>query len=459
MGIILGALAGAGKAVGEIADANTKLWGQQELEAQRAKLEESKAIAIAIAVENAKVGIADATRTKMVKEIDQGTIGIVGSKLNANNPVGDQSTWTPEQEAARNQGIVGMAKTDIRARTQAAVNAGYSKEGLEMDKIAESGASIVPWGSTRVDSSGNIIYDNASALKGEIAQQKANGKGAAKVDHFDAKEWNTAFGKMDKSAISIPNAMGDKEMPNHNLTTVWRQSFNDAKSAGEMAPNEAVAHADSIAGRFRDKAAERIAAAREKDQKSTRTIEQEIQVMLKEAQAFNQRQATPQPGKSPVPGEAGWTPGAKANAYGKTQYTISQDEQKQILGQAFSGAQTQRDVFDKFEAMAQSGKYPADMIAGMVDIASRDKRFQDLAASKAAGDTPSAPISGKEISNAIAQGKRRDAEVKTGLDQLANDTRIKPLQQKHSDALKRGKAVEANGYLAQINEIKRSYGL
>ena len=47
MGILMGALAGAGKAAGEIADANIKLWGQQELQAQQQALEIAKAKTLA----------------------------------------------------------------------------------------------------------------------------------------------------------------------------------------------------------------------------------------------------------------------------------------------------------------------------------------------------------------------------------------------------------------------------
>lgn len=55
MGIILGALAGAGRAAGEIADANTKLWGQQELEAQRADIAAKRDAALAAMQEQSSI--------------------------------------------------------------------------------------------------------------------------------------------------------------------------------------------------------------------------------------------------------------------------------------------------------------------------------------------------------------------------------------------------------------------
>lgn len=53
-GIIGGALAGAGQAVGQIADQNTKLWDEQALQTQRSELETKKAIAVAKAAQEIK---------------------------------------------------------------------------------------------------------------------------------------------------------------------------------------------------------------------------------------------------------------------------------------------------------------------------------------------------------------------------------------------------------------------
>jgi hypothetical protein len=68
MGIIMGALAGAGKAVGEIADANTKLWGQQELEAQRADITAKRDAALAKMQEEAAIRAEDRGILKRAQE-------------------------------------------------------------------------------------------------------------------------------------------------------------------------------------------------------------------------------------------------------------------------------------------------------------------------------------------------------------------------------------------------------
>ena len=316
MGILLGALAGAGDYIAKSEQEKIKNLDQQELEAQRANLLQSKEMALAKLNQELKDTSANASRTQMVSAIDQGAKKIVNDRM-AGNQVADASTWTPEQEAARNQGM-GILSSSPRVRSQAAANAGYTDEAVKLYKVAESGAASVPWGSTRVDSEGNVIYDNGAALKGEInrdradaAALKASGAGKTeKVDHFDAKEWNTAFGKMDKAAISIPDPNNsEKVFVNHNLSTTWRNEFNAAKERGDMSPNEAVAYADSVAGRLRDRAIERVEKLRKDDPKSTRTVDQEIQSILQASKTFNQPKESPKP---PPKNDAPIVPASKA---------------------------------------------------------------------------------------------------------------------------------------------------
>lgn len=172
MGIILGALGGAGKAAGEIADSNTRLWNAQDLAVQAQQLD----IAKHKAIEQFRNENTEAQRTKMVGAIDTGAQGIVNDKF-IGHEVADPSTWTSEQQAALDQGKALMLQNP-RTRSVAAARLGYTDEALKLDKIAESGASTVPFGSTRVDSEGNVVYDNGSMLKGSIAQQGADAKTA-----------------------------------------------------------------------------------------------------------------------------------------------------------------------------------------------------------------------------------------------------------------------------------------
>ena len=173
MSIILGALGGMGEAGVSMASNYQKQWAEQDLLAQKAALEEQKAKSL----EQFKSDLADKQRGKMVEDIGKNASIIANARM-AEAPVADNSTWTPEQEAARKQGIQVMAENP-RTQAQAASRAGYIDEAAKMDKIAESGASNVLWGSTRVDGDGNVIYDNGSALKGEINRDRATAAIAA----------------------------------------------------------------------------------------------------------------------------------------------------------------------------------------------------------------------------------------------------------------------------------------
>jgi len=226
----------------------------------------------------------DAARAKMLDAIKNESSAIVDGNL-AGHQVVDASTWTPEMEAARNQGIVAMAKNP-RIRAQAASNVGYSDEAAKLDKIAESGASTVAWGSTRVDGDGNVIYDNGSALKGSINQEKADGKvGAKRADHFDEKQWDAAA-KIDKSVVSLPNAMGDKDVESVDLRSAYLRLFNSAKSSGDMSPNEAVEFATTKMAQIKSLAQARVAKAAESDKGSKLTVEQAVRDIVKEGNQY-----------------------------------------------------------------------------------------------------------------------------------------------------------------------------
>lgn len=214
MGILLGALAGAGDYIAKSEQEKIKNLDQQELEAQRANLLQSKEMALAKFNQELKDTSANASRTQMVSAIDQGAKKIVNDRM-AGNQVADASTWTPEQEAARNQGM-GILSSSPRVRSQAAANAGYTDEAVKLDKVAESGAASVPWGSTRVDSEGNVIYDNGAALKGEINRDRADAaaaraSGTGKVKPLDPAKVAQIVETMGNKAVLPPNPFQDPQ--------------------------------------------------------------------------------------------------------------------------------------------------------------------------------------------------------------------------------------------------------
>jgi len=55
--------------------------------------------------------------------------------------------------------------------------------------------------------------------------------------------------------------------------------------------------------------------------------------------------------------------------------------------------------------------------------------------------------------------REKTKQMKIAQDKMANDPRIADLKAKQADALRRSKPIEANGYLQQIKDIEKSYGL
>jgi hypothetical protein len=120
MGIILGALAGAG---GQLADFADKDIGQQQA-LQRLNTESDLATQRAEALEQFKVSLADQQRQQMVGRLNDAAGNIADQQMApvvAQEQAGiqDPSSWTPEQQAAvdqsntlTRQGIVQQALTD-----------------------------------------------------------------------------------------------------------------------------------------------------------------------------------------------------------------------------------------------------------------------------------------------------------------------------------------------------------
>lgn len=264
MANILGTLAGAGQGLSNWAQNYQRAGIDQDM----AKLNDELLLARAKSLEQFKGELEQQGRGRMTQAIDTKAKGIIDARM-AGNQVADPSTWTPEQEAARSAGLATMAQ-DPRTRAQAAAQAGYTDEAFKLDKIAESGASNVGWGNTRIDAEGNVIYDNASALKGSLAQQAADaataradaakaaaegrtaGKGT-KADNFDLKQWDAAY-KPDKVVVSLPTPMGDKDVESASLRGAYKTAFNQARSTGNFSPNEANEEATTTVLQLRERA-------------------------------------------------------------------------------------------------------------------------------------------------------------------------------------------------------------
>lgn len=117
-----------------------------------------------------------------------------------------------------------------------------------------------------------------------------------------------------------------------------------------------------------------------------------------------------------------------------------------------------------YKADSRFGKLPQ---GDMTNIGPVSREFAAGAAANPAAP-PGVPQRREGIVNSAAQApepqptgsfKDRVAAVTAKQAKVAADPRIAELKAKQADALRRGKAAEANNYLAQINEITKAYGL
>jgi len=144
--------------------------------------------------------------------------------------------------------------------------------------------------------------------RGDAAQTNANTKAAGgsgrKADHFDEKEWDNAA-KIEPSFVTFDNPDGGKGVESPELRLTYRSELNSARGRGDMSPSEAAEAARTTTLALKNKAMERVAAAREADPKSKLTEAQAVRDILKEYQAA---QTKPKPASASVP--AGAAPAA-----------------------------------------------------------------------------------------------------------------------------------------------------
>jgi len=325
MANLLGALGGAGAGLAQWGAGVQRSTADRENAAELAKLNDELAGSRMRSMEKFKAELAESGRTRMNTAVDTQARGLIDSKMQG-NPVADTSTWTPEQEAARNQGMTRMAN-DPRTRATAAAKAGYIDEAAKLDKIAESGANNVPFGAARIDGDGNVIYDNGTEYKRSLEQQRANaattranaaaeragGAGGRKGDNFDEKQWDAAA-KPDVAIVSLPGQMGDKDVRSPALTSAYQTFYSGFRMKGDASPNEAQEMAGARVMALRDAAATRVENARKADKKSTLTQEQAASQILTEFRAAEKRANASRNESGISPGKSG---GDSGGGYGQ----------------------------------------------------------------------------------------------------------------------------------------------
>lgn len=217
---------------------------------------------------------------------------------------------------------------------------------------------------------------------------RPGGGTGGKIDHFDEKEWSSAYSKMDKTAVSIPNEMGDKDVVHPDLSAARRAIFNEVRASGGYNPAQAVELADEKILALRRRAMDMVEASRASDKKSTLTVDKAITDLLRRAQSPGVQPRQPD---APLPQTA--PPAAK----------------------------------------------PAD--AGLANATQPEQKKPPT------------------IEETQAFFRNKQKQVAEAAPKFKSDQRVADLEAKRADALRRGKAYEANGYTDQINVIKKSYGL
>jgi hypothetical protein len=150
---------------------------------------------------------------------------------------------------------------------------------------------------------------------------RPGGGGGGKVDHFDEKEWSSAYSKMDKTAVSIPNEMGDKDVVHPDLSAARRAIFNEVRAAGGYNPAQAVELADEKVLALRRRAMEMVEASRANDKKSTLTVDKAITDLLRRAQSASGLARQPDAAVPLQNTPPATKPAAAAGLANATQYT------------------------------------------------------------------------------------------------------------------------------------------
>lgn len=188
LGLILSALSGAGQGINQV--------GVQEAknidEINKAKM-----------IEKNKYELLEENRRKDAAAVDEHYSKLRDDHINSKLPaLGDDATPDAVSTYEKNK-LDALAKFDANQmnRVQAAINAGQFEHAAALAKIATEGNSVVGYGGVKVDSQGNIIYDNS-------LDKKANeGKKADAIDFKAHKPGGTGGGSSDKNEITFGNSL------------------------------------------------------------------------------------------------------------------------------------------------------------------------------------------------------------------------------------------------------------
>lgn len=199
MSLMMGLIGGAGAGASQLADQNTKLWGEQALEQQRQEAVTAREQSMARLKQSLQIEGENTQRTAMVGRIDDaaGKIAdtqLAGKRALINSGVTDPSAWTPEQQAAVDQSIALDKQAligDPKTRRQAAELTG----DISPEKAAGMG-NTAEMTQMKMDSLLARAEDRNQTMQ-QIAQIRADATTAAAQLRVDAANQRATSGKID----------------------------------------------------------------------------------------------------------------------------------------------------------------------------------------------------------------------------------------------------------------------
>lgn len=266
MSIFMGALSGVGEAGQRYAEANQKLWGEADLEKQRAELALQKGMALEQFKTDLSVNTADSMRTAQTARIDEAAKGLVAqaqAEKYAGAVPADPSTWTDEQQAAVDQSKqidAAQRLRDSRTRDQAAILTGdiSPEKAASMHNTADMTESkmtaMLERSKERSDSMAEVANIRAEAMNASTQAKYEVAIAKMQTAVEKAGKGNTDFDKkiaLLKEAGSTPAEIAayitERKQPSlEDLANGFLKADPQAGTKKAMTPDDAYAKAKSL---------------------------------------------------------------------------------------------------------------------------------------------------------------------------------------------------------------------
>lgn len=229
-GLLSTALAGGAAVIGKQAGDDIEQGRKADLMKQQADIEEQMRMRLAEFSEGVRQKGALADVTGPLGDAKQAYAARSERQKN------DVAQENQEQERARIV-KVGKGATGTDFISNLIANGDFAA-ATATGKAMTSGDRVVGYGGKLAGPDGKIIVDNEEdKARADAIRAGRAGAGSAKVDHFDAKQWDEAR-KPEKEWFKVADATGtDKYVP--QLSAAFNRILTEAQNSGAMTPNQA----------------------------------------------------------------------------------------------------------------------------------------------------------------------------------------------------------------------------